>query len=591
MAFDVSWIYRIIDRYTPILTKINRATTQARKGFQKTKTSMDSLSKSMAGMKGAITSVAGIATIAFPTSKAMAFEDAMIDVQKVVNFKTPDQFKKFREGIFKTSIALGKLPKNIANIAFEGGKLGILPENLQEFMNLVARTSVAFDIVEGVAAETIGSIKTKMGLSVKATGDLMDAVNLLADNTATSGKKVLNVIARTTGTMKTIKMPPQLVAGWAAFADQMEVSPELAASGLNMMVVRMMKMPGMMRKMLKDPNKAIKNFLGKLTKLSEARRAGKIMKLFGDEAGRFVLKAVNSMDLLDKTMAHVSDKTKFAGSMMKELKKKMGAASTSVGKMRAAFEVAMIQIGDGLLPVIKEMTPSIVKFTTGIRAFIQQNPGIIKAGLAIAGIAIALVGISIVIGLVAKAVGILAVVFLAVTSPIGMVVAAIAGIGIAVYMVVRKIYDNWSGIVGFFSGIWDSITNTFSSAVDSITSALAVVWREFSKAMDNPFLAAITTIFAPFLAIPALIFKHWGPISDFFGGIFDKIGSVVGAVGSFFGFGPDEKTGNKTAANSALKGQINGRIEVAATSGTEVKSVKLAPQMEGDVGMNMAGVY
>ncbi len=73
----------------------------------------------------------------------------------------------------------------------------------------------------------------------------MDAINFLADNTATSGKRAVEVVARTVGTMKAIKMPPELVAGWAAFADQVEVTPELAASGLNMMIRRMTKIPSL----------------------------------------------------------------------------------------------------------------------------------------------------------------------------------------------------------------------------------------------------------------------------------------------------------------------------------------------------------
>lgn len=536
MAFDVSWIYRIVDRYTPTLQKIKRVTQSARQTFDKSKQSLNNMTKSLDGVKSAISGAAAIGAIAFPTSKAMAFEDAMIDVQKVVSFKTPDQFQKFREGVFKTAVATGKLPVNIAKIAFEGGKLGILPEKLQEFIALTARTSIAFDVVEGVAANTLGSIKTKMGLSVKATGDLMDAINFLADNTAASGKRVLEVVSRTTGTMKTIKMPPELVAGWAAFADQMEVSPELAASGLNMMVVRMMKMPGMMRKLLKEPNKAITDFLKKLAKMPELRRSRKVMKLFGDEAGRFALKAVSSLKLLDKTMGLVSDKTKFAGSMMKELTKKMAAASTSIGKIRAVADVVFIQLGDAILPIIKDMTPAIVEMTSGIRDFIKNNPGIIKMALAIGAIVAALAAVSVVLVVLAKGAAIFAGIMAVLASPIVLVVAAIAGLAFAA----KAIYDNWNDLPAFFGRIWDSIVGIFKGA-----------WK------------------------------------------------AIGWVGELLGFGSGEKTeievnkniAIRSAENAALKGQINGRIEVVAKPGTEIVRTDMETKSNADVGLNMAEVY
>lgn len=36
---------------------------------------------------------AAVATLGFPIKEAMAFEDVMADVRKVVDFDTPEQFK------------------------------------------------------------------------------------------------------------------------------------------------------------------------------------------------------------------------------------------------------------------------------------------------------------------------------------------------------------------------------------------------------------------------------------------------------------------------------------------------------------------
>lgn len=356
MSFDVSWIYQIIDKYSAPLNKIKSVTSSTLSVINKTSKGLKSMGDQLTGLNSLISGLGLISAIKFPFDKALKFEDVMIDVKKVLSFKTPDQFKEFREGIFKTAIKLGKLPEDIGRIAFEGGKLGITVKNMKEFIGVVARSSIAFDILEGQAAKTIGSIKTKFGLTIKEVGKLMDSINFLADNTSASGANIIEVVSRTVGTMKSIKMPKEFVAGWAAFADQMEVSPELAASGLNMMVSKMMTMPGMMKKLLKDPNKSIRDFLQKFANMGEVRRSRMILKKFGSEAGRFVLKAVNSLSQLDKTLKLVGKESNFVGSMMKELEKKMEGAKTAVGKIKAAFDFALISIGDEFLPILKEFT-------------------------------------------------------------------------------------------------------------------------------------------------------------------------------------------------------------------------------------------
>lgn len=596
MSFDVSWVYEIVDKYSAPIRKITKATATARRGINKASNALKKMSDKMAGIKGAVGSVAGLAAIAFPTKKAIDFESVMIDVKKVVSFKTPDQFNKFREGIFKTAIELGKVPKNIADIAVEGGKLGILPKKLGEFINLVARTSTAFDMLEGPAGAAIGSIKTKLGLTIKETGGLMDAINFLADNTATSGKRAVEVVSRTVGTMKAIKMPPELVAGWAAFADQMEVSPELAASGLNMMIKRMMKMPGMMKKMLKDPSTAIRDFLGKFSKMSEASKARKIFKKFGDEAGNFVLKAVNSQELLNKTLGLVGKGSKFAGSMQRELVAKMAGAETALGKIKAVADVAFIQMGDAIIPIIKDLTPSIVKVVSGFRDFVKLNPMLTKIGIAILAITITVTALSVVVGLMASGFAAMAAMAASALLPIIgisiLIAAAIAGViagFVYLYNKSEKVREAVSRLGEAFRPIFEPI----GELIDWVVGKFSDLWGEMGgggavfEFFENEISGAINTIASIIEGLINAIKTVWG-----WG---KKVGGVLGEIGSELA---NQEMGRRSfsskslaAEKESMKGQINGRIEVAASQGSEVKSFEIDHSVSGNVGMNMAGAY
>ncbi len=86
-------------------------------------------------------------------------------------------------------------------------------------------------------------------------------------------------------------------------------------------------------------------------------------------------------------------------------------------------------------------------------------------------------------------------------NPIGLIVAGvallIAGIGLLI--------ENW-----------DAITEAIGQGVRDI-------WNWFSGLLDNPFFVALGVIFLPFITIPALILKHWAPISQFFIDIWNNI--------------------------------------------------------------------
>jgi len=86
-------------------------------------------------------------------------------------------------------------------------------------------------------------------------------------------------------------------------------------------------------------------------------------------------------------------------------------------------------------------------------------------------------------------------------NPIGLIVV---GVGLLIAGIVLLIEH------------WDAITEAIGQGVRDI-------WNWFSGLLDNPFFVALGVIFLPFITIPALILKHWEPISQFFIDIWNNI--------------------------------------------------------------------
>lgn len=533
MTDSVNYIYRIIDKFSPALEKINAANKRFLSGMGKARAGLQQFGAKTANLQNSLAALGAGAGLALVSKKAMDFEDVMTDVNKVVNFASNEQFVGFRENILKTSVALGKVPANLAEIAVAGGKLGIPVEDMDNFIGVVARTSVAFDMLEKDAGEQLGSIQAKLGMTVNDTADLMDAVNFLADNTAAAGNHMIEIIARTSGELKTIEMPRKFMAAWASFADQMETSPELAASGLNMMVRRIAKMPGMAAQLVKAPQETITSVLTALSKLDKVKQITTIEKMFGPEAARFVKKAVANMDKYRDTMAKVSDETLFAGSMQRELNKKLATASTAWGKMKATMDVVAITLGDVLLPYIKEIAPRVIKAGFAFREWAKAHPEIVKLGLAVTAMVAALMPVLVVAGIMATAIA-------AIISPAGLVVLAIAAIGAAIY----EVWANWDKITKWFSEGLTSLRDGFIQTFDDISKAFNFVWNNIKK-------------------------------------------NVGGKIMSFIGLGgePGVAAQNTIASQSTL----NGNITVSAAEGSKVESAGLRTDVPGNLGFNMAG--
>ena len=110
---------------------------------------------------------------------------------------------------------------------------------------------------------------------------------------------------------------------------------------------------------------------------------------------------------------------------------------------------------------------------------------------------------------------------------------------------------------------WDTIKAFGIKVWVGFTQGLKSLWGWFSKVLDNPLIVAATMVFAPFIAVPALIVKHWGKVKDFFGKMFDGIAAGWGKVSGLFSWlpGMGKKSGEALTATVA-GGMVNATPQV-----------------------------
>ncbi len=576
MAFNIEYIYTVADRFSRPLKKFDklvdrasRSTANASKRVRALGMRAEKAADKFNQLGGAIGSAAIIGGMAMAVKQSVAVEDALADLVRVGDL-TETQLSAMDMAMESLSQEIGKSKIGLLQQGFEGLKMGIPIDELEHFVRLAARTGIAFDIGDQAAGSALGSIRAKLGMTTDTLGDLMDSVNFVADNFAANGERMVNIIARTSGSMKTLQFPPQVVAGLAGFADQIEVTSELAASGLRQMFAKMQQNPKLVKKLMSDPVAALREQFQKFAKIDPAKRFSAIEKRFGLEAARFMSKATSSIELFDETMKAAASERAF-GSMMREMANRAERTSTLFSIMGAVFGNTMEAVGEALKPAVKAMTNFAIKASDAFKVFAQNNPTLIQfAGIfativAIAGVAgIALMGFSIAIGLL--------------TGPIFLIAA---GIGLAVAALVRwvdtnnpliislgKIYNSLAaaltplgelfGLVG--GGV--SFLDSMIAAIDGIGMVIAIVLTPIEM-MARSLQGLIETV----IALKNLDF---GGAMDAISSTFSDQGSILSSKASdISSFAAGGKAGNNSDVN------MSGTINVEASGGATVKSANI----------------
>lgn len=173
---------------------------------------------------------------------------------------------------------------------------------------------------------------------------------------------------------------------------------------------------------------------------------GGLLKPFQDG----IKKAIEAQDALAK-------KT-LANKHLKVPKVVHGETSANLEKFNEALDKISLNIGQALLPAVNGIVTALTPVITSIGQFVANNPYLVE-GLAAAAVAFTVVTVG-AMGLVAV-LGIL-------TSPIGLIAAAIAAAVAVIVIGARLITDNWGSISGFFSETWQSLSASTRRGIDKV---------------------------------------------------------------------------------------------------------------------------
>ena len=257
---------------------------------------------------------------------AIAFESAMADVKKVVNFDTPQQIKEMEHDIKQLSKRIPIAVEGLTQMIATGGQLGVPREKLAQFAEIASKMSIAFDITSEEASTSMAKLSNVLQVPIEQMTKVGDVINHLSNNTAATAQDLLTVSIKAGAMAKSFGMSHNELSALASSFIALGVAPEQAASSINMMTSRLKLLPvatgaardafNMLGISMQEYTEMVESGRGKdallavlesIKGLSTIQRSQALKEIFGEKVSQKINALIDNLDLLRTNIEMVSD--------------------------------------------------------------------------------------------------------------------------------------------------------------------------------------------------------------------------------------------------------------------------------------------
>jgi TP901 family phage tail tape measure protein len=361
--------------------------------------------ESIAHAKGAFASMAASgAGLVAAAGQAIQFESAMADVAKVVD-GTEEQIAALGARIKELATEIPLSADAIAEIAAAGGQLGIPMEQLEAFIELASKMSVAFNMTADEAGQAVAKLSNVFQLPLEKITALGDAINTLGNTTAAKERDIVDVLTRIGGTAAQFGISAEQAAALASTMLSLGMSSEVAGTGINALLSKL-QTANVQGKDFKDaltlmgvsaeklaadiranPQQALSEFLRTLDALDKQSRAEILTRLFGAEHQDDIARLLGGLAEYEKALARIGDTAQTAGAMQKEFEARLATTEAQIQLLKNGVETIAINLGSTFLPAIRAVVTSLGDAAAGIARFVEMYPGLAATATALGTLA------------------------------------------------------------------------------------------------------------------------------------------------------------------------------------------------------------
>lgn len=592
MAFSIDYLYRIIDRYSPILNKMAAAgkkfdtsVTKIQAGLTKMSDKFKTVGSKMANLQTGLASLGAGVFLKSTLDEAKQFQQAL-NLTKAVTKASSEQMDIMRSKALEWGASTQFSSLQVSQAMAELGKMGNDTEKILGLMPGTMALAAAGEISMAEAANYTMATINQMGLKVSDAGMIADTFAAGASNAATSVAGLASAFSNTGLQAKLSGLNVKDTT--AALMGLASANMEGAIGGTMMM--------NALKDLEKMTPKTRKGFEGLGIDIDQFRDAttGQMTDFYGLIGA---MKAANVTGVQMGAMFDIRGKKAMAALVGLTTEKLQGFRDAVSDTTGAAAEMQDTLL-DGLKPfvefesvtqnlkvimggfVMEALTPLLSKFNEWLGNMQKNNPQMIKMityflmavtviGAVLIPLGLIISAIGSLIGIIAPLIGLLKLWSLgqltlnAVMSanPIGLVILGIAAL-IAIIVVVVSYWDQitaaiksaWTWLVNFYDATKGLIVIfapflipllTTIETIRSLVNSFADIKAAFT---DQGFIAGILALGK---AIFTGLIEPFKGVLDLIIAVKDKIGGAFGAVKDFFGGGEGGSTPDYAAGRGA----------------------------------------
>lgn len=374
--------------------------TKAQQKYINQQSKLNGLQEGMRSHGANALQYAGMAySVAQVADAAVKFESSMADVRKVVDFDSPEQFKRMGKDILDLSTRIPMAAEGLAQIVAAGGQSGIARDELLGFAESAAKMGVAFDITAEQAGDMMAKWRTAFKMGQSDVVKLADKINFLGNTTAASAPLISDVVTRIGPLGSVGGVASGEIAALGASLVGSGVTSEIAATGIKNLILALvsgesatksqneafaalgLNAVDMAKYMQKDARGAILSVLEAVQRLDKEQQASVMAELFGKESISAIAPLLSNLDALKTNFDAVSDASKYAGSMEKEFQTRAETTANAMELMNNSIYRTKVAIGQGLLPAIAPVASVVADAATAVGNFATEYPNLTGAVL------------------------------------------------------------------------------------------------------------------------------------------------------------------------------------------------------------------
>lgn len=489
-AFSVFTVMSLSDLLSGPLAKI-------RAGLKGTEGAVGSLSDRMGKLALAMAPVAIVAGVLLGSfmgcaAKAMAFESAMADVAKVIEFDTQEEFRAMSDTVKELAGRLPMAASGIAAIISAAGQSGIAKADLAEFAEQAAKMGIAFDLTGDLAGSMMANWRAGMKLTLPRVYALADAVNHLSNNLNATAPDLGEVIQRAGALAMASGLAEQQVAALGAAILSSGASPQIAATALRKFTTTLVMGSAMADRqaeafrslgfsavqMAKDMQTnaqgTIFKVLQALADKPEELRISLLTEMFGQEGIAAIAPLLSNMENLSKAFDLIGDSASYAGSMQAEFTARSKTTENALQLLRNRLTNLSISVGSIFLPAITWGAEALGTLANALRFVVDSPFGqwLVKILAGLSAVVIGITGFSAAMWGAGK----IAPFVIKTLLPVK---AAILGLGWPILLVIGAISALYLAYKNNFGGMADTLNRWFNN-VKLIFKGVSAIFKSLS---------------------------------------------------------------------------------------------------------------